>query len=569
MTSKYSVPTESRRVLKNGILDHPAHQDLPEECRDAFDLVKFEGHHEPRMAFNWRFAESVCALKGLEAVLVNVLLRRKYGLEHQEVIINTDHAQLFLMSCIIQEVEPATPDSPVVPTELRELNRKYSRYFPSWDLHEQVSTLYRKAVTNIYECQDGAFLHLHASLNPDPSLKAIGLPRDRPELVTNEEAWAPFISKMKEKSAADWDQILADGFRQASTVCFTPDEFAATTQGQAQNGIGLYQIHHHPDSSQRPGWWQSVESTSVRRPLAGLKVVDLTRIVAGPSIGRGLAELGASVMRVTGPHIADFSGLHPNLNWGKWNCHLDLRTEDDQAQFRKLVLGADVVVNGYRPGVLDKYRAAFEDIFELGKQRGRGFIYIRECCFGWVGPWAHRAGWQPISDACSGVSMGFGQAMGNNEPVTPVLPNSDYCTGIAGACAVLHALLQQEQQGGSFLIDTALNYYNRWLVVQVGEYPPDVWEEVWTRNGRNVFHHFHSMNYTLPHYMKMFQAEGMFDLDFSEMRETKALGLKIRTPKPVLRFPKGTVELGFNVGTRGNGVGQPYWPDDLRTEIVL
>jgi hypothetical protein len=569
MTSKYSVPTESRRVLKNGILDHPAHQDLPEECRDAFDLVKFEGHHEPRMAFNWRFAESVCALKGLEAVLVNVLLRRKYGLEHQEVIINTDHAQLFLMSCIIQEVEPATPDSPVVPTELRELNRKYSRYFPSWDLHEQVSTLYRKAVTNIYECQDGAFLHLHASLNPDPSLKAIGLPRDRPELVTNEEAWAPFISKMKEKSAADWDQILADGFRQASTVCFTPDEFAATMQGQAQNGIGLYQIHHHPDSSQRPGWWQSVESTSVRRPLAGLKVVDLTRIVAGPSIGRGLAELGASVMRVTGPHIADFSGLHPDLNWGKWNCHLDLRTEDDQAQFRKLVLGADVVVNGYRPGVLDKYRAAFEDIFELGKQRGRGFIYIRECCFGWVGPWAHRAGWQPISDACSGVSMGFGQAMGNNEPVTPVLPNSDYCTGIAGACAVLQALLQQEQQGGSFLIDTALNYYNRWLVEQVGEYPPDVWEEVWTRNGRNVFHHFHSMNYTLPHYMKMFQAEGMFDLDFFEMRETKALDLKIRTPKPVLRFPKGTVELGFNVGTRGNGVDQPYWPDDLSTEIVV
>ena len=567
--ASYSVPAECKRVLKNGILDHPAHQDLPAECRDIFDLVKFEGHHEPRMAINWRFAESVCALKGLEAILVNVLLSRKYSLPHQEVVINTDHAQLFLMSCLIQEVEPEAPDSPVNPTELRELNTKYSQYFPSWDLHEQVSTLYRKAVTNIYKCHDESFFHLHASLNPDPSLKAIGLPRDRADLTTDKDAWVPVISKMAEKDATEWDHILADEARQACTICFTPTEFAETPQGKAQAGMGLYEIHHHPDASQRPGWWQSIASTSVRRPLAGLKVVDLTRIVAGPSIGRGLAELGASVMRVTGPHIADFSGLHPDLNWGKWNCHLDLRKEQDRLKFRQLVLGADVIVNGYRPGVLDKYGAGFEDIFELGKERGKGFIYIRECCFGWVGPWAPRAGWQPISDACSGISMGFGQAMGNNEAVTPVLPNSDYCTGIAGTCAVLQALMSQEREGGSFLIDAALNYYNRWLVEQVGEYSPEIWDEVWTRNGRQVFRHYHNMNYTLPYYMKMFQKEGLFDLDFFELRETKALGLKIRTPKPVLRFPTGTVEFGFNVGTRGNGVDQPHWPSDLSTEIVL
>jgi hypothetical protein len=299
-----------------------------------------------------------------------------------------------------------------------------------------------------------------------------------------------------------------------------------------------------------------------------LKVVDLTRIVAGPSIGRSLAEMGASVMRVTGPHIADFSGLHPDLNWGKWNCHLDLRQEEDKAKFRELLLGADVVVNGYRPGVLDKYGAGWEDVFKLGKERGRGFIYVRECCFGWVGPWAHRAGWQPISDACSGVSMGFGRAMGNDEAVTPVLPNSDYCTGIAGACATLQALMLQAEQGGSYLVDTALNYYNRWLVEQVGEYSPEEWDKVWTRNGRQVFRHFHNMNSTLPHYMKMFQKEGLFDMDFFESRESKALGLKMRTPKPVLRFPKGTVELGYHVGTRGNGIDQPYWPTDLLTEVV-
>jgi crotonobetainyl-CoA:carnitine CoA-transferase CaiB-like acyl-CoA transferase len=85
--------------------------------------------------------------------------------------------------------------------------------------------------------------------------------------------------------------------------------------------------------------------------------VDLTRIVAGPSVSRTLAELGASVMRAAGPHIADFSGLHIDTNWGKWNCHLDLSQDCDRAKFEALVLEADVIVNGYRPFVLDKFGA--------------------------------------------------------------------------------------------------------------------------------------------------------------------------------------------------------------------
>jgi len=159
--------------------------------------------------------------------------------------------------------------------------------------------------------------------------------------------------------------------------------------------------------------------------------------------------------------------------------------------------------------------------------------------------------------------------MGLDEPVVPVLPNSDYCTGVSGACGVLQALISQAEQGGSYLIDTSLNYYNQWLTEQVGEYPPSIWEELWTRNGRQVFRHYHSMNYTLPPYMEMLRGQKAFDLEFFEIRKSGALGgLDIRTVKPVLQFPEGTVELGYNVGTRGNGVDQPYWPKDLSTEVV-
>jgi len=82
------------------------------------------------MANNWRFAGNVPALKGLEAVLVSVLLERKYGLAPQEVVINPDHASLFLMTYLIREIDCPSVDSPVQPTELRELNQKHSNCFP-------------------------------------------------------------------------------------------------------------------------------------------------------------------------------------------------------------------------------------------------------------------------------------------------------------------------------------------------------------------------------------------------------------------------------------------------------
>ena len=501
--------------------------------------------------------------------MLNLLLSRKYGFSPPKVTINTDHAQLFLMSFFLTEINPKSPDEPVSATELRELNKSHSKYFPSWDLHHQVSSQYRKSVHNIYKTRDERFYHLHPSLNPDPALKALDLPWDMPELTKIEDSWAPFFDKMVGRTAADWDVTLPNEYQQAGTICHAPDEYARTAQGRSHENVGLYSIDAYPDKSLKAGWWPDVDATSIKRPLAGLKVVDLTRIVAGPTIGRSLAEYGASVMRITGPHIADFSGLHPDTNWGKWNCHLDFRKDEDRVKLRDLLLEADVVINGYRPQVLDKWGAGYEDVFEMGKARGRGYIYVRENCFGWTdGPWSHRAGWQPISDACTGVSMGFGRAMGLDEPVTPVLPNSDYCVGIAGACGVLEALMRRAEEGGSYLVSIALNYYNKWLTDHVGEYGGTVWEDVWARNGRQVFRHYHNMNYTGPHYMKMFREQGLFNLDFFETRPSDALGIQLRVPRPVLQFPPDTVEPGFNVGTRGNGVDAPRWPNDLMTEVV-
>ncbi|KAK5045785.1 hypothetical protein LTR84_008878 [Exophiala bonariae] len=568
-STPYSVPDESRTLLRDGILNHRLHSSLPPECKEFAQYVKYEGSAAPSIAINWRFAESVSSLKGLEATLINVLLGRKYDEPPKEVVINTDHAQLFFMSSLVLEINPDF-SAPISPTPVRDLTDKYANYFPSGDIHRMASSLYRRAVHNIYKTKDDRWFHIHGSLNPEPSLKGAGLPLDMPELKTFEDSWQPYIKRIREKTAVEWDHILGEECRQAATICLDPQEYRDSPQGKANSAVGLYRITKQEGSAQAAGWWRPTTFTGPRRPLAGLKIVDLTRVIAGPAIGRGLAELGASVMRVTASHLPDFSGLHPDLNWGKWNCNLDLRGESDRFKLKDLILDADVVINGYRPDVFVKYGFGQDQVFELVKNRQRGIIYVRENCFGWDGPLSHRSGWQPISDAHTGVAMGYGRAMGNDEAVIPVFPNSDYCTGIAGTCGVLEALMEQARHGGSYLIDTSLNYYNQWLTSTVGEYPLQVWKDVWARNGRQVFRHYHSMNYTIPRYFEMMRKEGtILDLKYFEKRVSKAQGdLVFRAPKAVLQFPPNTVQLSFNVGTRGNGIDEPKWPDDLLTEIV-
>jgi hypothetical protein len=171
--------------------------------------------------------------------------------------------------------------------------------------------------------------------------------------------------------------------------------------------------------------------------------------------------------------------------------------------------------------------------------------------------------------------MEYGRAMGHNEPVTPIFPNSDYCTGIIGTSAILDALMRRAADGGSYTIDIALNYYNFWLARFVGTYPPAVWDAVWSRHGKPVFHAHHNMHYTMARMigMLMKNTPSLFDPGFFEDRESKALGTTLRMVKPISRFQgdqsAGGVRLGFNVGTRGNGVDAPKWPADLMTEIVV
>lgn len=482
----YSIPVESAKVFKGGILSNKKiSKYLPQEALNFANSVKFVGSDAPSIPVNWRFAETSASLKALEASMVAALLERKYQTKISSVTIDTDHAQLFFASMMFWTINPGQADE--LSVEMTNPNAVY-KYIKNCDLHKQASSLHRVCATNTYRTADAKFFHLHGSMNPNPTLDALGLPHDRPA-ATWDEACKPFIEKLAHLQSQDLQVQISDVHKQAGVIVESPESFRASEHGKANSHVGLFEIFDVPSPKQPPCWWPDAPKTSSQRPLAGLKVVDLSRVIAAPAVTRGLAELGASVMRITSPNICDFSSLHLDLNWGKWNASLDLRTEKDRSSLRDLIRDSDVVIQGYRPGVLDKYGFSQQDIVDLCHARERGIISVRENCYGWYGPWAHRSGWQQISDACTGISYEFGKAMGlpGGEPVTPIFPNSDYMTGIAGTCAVLSALLQRSEKGGSYKIDLSLNYYNSWLVDSVGTYPESVWQEVWRRNENVVF----------------------------------------------------------------------------------
>ncbi|KAI1805936.1 CoA-transferase family III [Daldinia bambusicola] len=252
-----------------------------------------------------------------------------------------------------------------------------------------------------------------------------------------------------------------------------------------------------------------------------------------------LAEMGASVMRATSPRITDLSRLHQDLNWG------DGADPGGRCGRRRIPTRCDGEAWFRTPAILD-----------LVNDRSR----------------VHRSGWQQISDACYGVSLSYGRAMGNDEAVTPVFRiQVTGNTGLCGSTAVLDALVRRAEHGGSYGIDVALNYYSKWLVRSVGTYDEETWNEAWKRHGSPVFRYYHAMQHLLPAMLKLLyqrDSQVLFNPALFRVQETKSIAATFVQVKPVAQFADGAVDLGYHIGTRGNGVDEPLWPGDLTVEVI-
>ncbi|MEM6987185.1 MAG: CoA transferase, partial [Pseudomonadota bacterium] len=192
------------------------------------------------------------------------------------------------------------------------------------------------------------------------------------------------------------------------------------------------------------------------QPLTGIRVLDLSRVLAGPMAGRALAEHGATVMRVGADHLPVFETLAIDTGYSKISAHIDLRSEAGRSQFDALCEDADVMIDGFRPGALDALGLS-RDIVQ---ERYPNLVHISLSAYSDRGPWAGKRGFDSLVQAPTGLARA--PADGSNPIRLPCQP-LDYLTGCLGAFAAVRALTHRQLSGSVHSADLALARTSNWM----------------------------------------------------------------------------------------------------------
>ena len=194
------------------------------------------------------------------------------------------------------------------------------------------------------------------------------------------------------------------------------------------------------------------------RPLEGIKVVELTRILAGPVGGRALAGYGADVMLINAPHLPNIEAV-ADTSRGKRSAHADLRTREGQAAMDGLLEQAHVFVQGYRPGGLQALGYGPLDV----AARRPGIVYVSLSAYGSAGPWAGRRGFDSLVQTAMGFNNAEGEAAGDGQPRALPMQILDEATGYLIAMGAAAALHRQQREGGSWHVQVSLAQTGQWL----------------------------------------------------------------------------------------------------------
>jgi len=189
-------------------------------------------------------------------------------------------------------------------------------------------------------------------------------------------------------------------------------------------------------------------------PLSGIRVLDLSRVIPGPTMGRVLAEHGAEVLRIGAPHLPVIDSLVIETGYGKRSAHIDLEDPQGRAAMARLIETADVLIDGYRPGALARHGLGADDLARLNPR----LVQIDLSAFGADGPWGGRRGYDTYVQAATGLS-----ADGSGGPGRLPCQPLDYLTGYFGAAAAMAALRRRLAEGGGFRVRLALARTAMWL----------------------------------------------------------------------------------------------------------
>ncbi|OWO98125.1 hypothetical protein B2J93_4778 [Marssonina coronariae] len=559
----YSVLNGSRRAIE--FVRRLAGDQIPPEFAPHLEQVTLTTATDgTRIYFPCPFkeTEATVALKSVEASAVAALAQLRFpaGTPTRRIHVDLERAATFLCSTYIATIAGMGKQDPGVKSKLKS------------KLSVSTAILYRRLSANLYETKTpGEYYHIHGSLEAGKTLNMIGLESHRPDLTEYRECIDVIERHVRQFTVAELEEMNGRE-RQAGVPAIKWEEFKQTNHGRTLLTTPPWEVRKIGDSPPVP--WPAAPSpvapSSKPRVLAGIRVLELCRIIAGPAIGRTLAEYGAQVIKVTSPHLSDVPFFQVDGNTGKHTCNLDLRSPAGRAEFEELLSTADVVLDGYRPGSMDRLGYGPEQLVERTQGRGKGIIYVAEDCFGDKGDMAGRAGWQQIADCWTGLAWAQGQFMGLDEPVVPPFPMSDYGTGCMGAIAALTALYRRATEGGSWLGRTSLCQYDVFLL-RLGLYDDDVQERVRKEHDRAFFElrHADSVDEVGGRALKSMRRvhPELFDERLVQRAFSKGFGEEIswcRSPVTV----EG-LRVGFDRASRPNGSDRPTWEEWEVEESVV
>lgn len=302
--------------------------------------------------------------------------------------------------------------------------------------------------SGLYRARDG-WVRVHANFahHREGALRVLGLDPSTAERADAERAMALWDALAFETAATEAGLVAA--------ALRTFEEWDASGPGRAiaaQPLMTFTRIGDAPPLALPP-------LGATQRPLEGVRVLDLTRILAGPVGGRTLAAYGADVMLVNAPHLPNIESI-AETSRGKRSVHVDLRTEGGRSAMRALVAGAHVFVQGYRPGALARLGFGPE---ALARQRP-GIVAVSLSAYGPQGSWSGKRGFDSLVQTATGFNAAEAQAAGTPDKPRPLpMQILDQATGFLIAFGAAAALHRQQREGGSWHVQLSLAQTGHWL----------------------------------------------------------------------------------------------------------
>jgi len=327
----------------------------------------------------------------------------------------------------------------------------------------------RVPIAELYRCADGKYLQPHATFphfahiicavggHPEWGEEAAAGLRKIKDKETQTVWERRFIEMWRQKPARDWEDLL-EAHHGAGTIARTHEEWRAEPHARASKIFvedkkdGRWRLGPAAmlKANPRPADWKALETGSLPSsargplgkplPLADIRVADFCIIIAGPTVGRLLSDLGADVVKVEAPNRDLSPYLWFDVNRGKRSIVLDMRKKSAHQVAQRIIDSADVVTENFRSG---KFAALGFNQDELVASRPE-LIYGATNALDFDGPWETRAGWEHNAQAGSGQQMARAE---NGVAQQVPFPVNDYATGLCGAMGIVLAILRRDLTG--------------------------------------------------------------------------------------------------------------------------